>query len=243
MQKGRCRTRLRGDRRSVSLGGSGCGANSDLKGDIEDWCRHVRYSSSTTQSNVPNSLVIEWMLTWIIIIHMFMIQKATHRNQSTAMMRVMSSVGSPTEVSTITMVTRPAWGMPAAPILAAVAVILDWREAHRHTEMKQCQRFLLLLSVLVLIFSFFLPDGDDLTKIHLHVVDLGNKDGCQRLVKGRSVHVNGGTDGQHETRDSLVNFVVLLQTFKGDREGGWAGTWKNGNGSLKEQSYILGNML
>ncbi len=36
----------------------------------------------------------------------------------------MSSGGKPTEVRTITMVTRPAWGIPAAPILAAVAVIL-----------------------------------------------------------------------------------------------------------------------
>lgn len=50
--------------------------------------------------------------------------KMTHRNQSTAMMRVMSSVGSPTEVNTITMVTSPACGIPAAPILAAVAVML-----------------------------------------------------------------------------------------------------------------------
>ena len=41
------------------------------------------------------------------------------------MMRVMSSVGSPTEVSTMTMVTSPAWGMPAAPMLAAVAVMLQ----------------------------------------------------------------------------------------------------------------------
>lgn len=37
----------------------------------------------------------------------------------------MSSVGRPTDVNTITMVTRPAWGIPAAPMLAAVAVILD----------------------------------------------------------------------------------------------------------------------
>lgn len=64
-----------------------------------------------------------------------MTQEATHRNQSTAMMSVMSSVGSPTEVSTITMVTSPAWGMPAAPILAAVAVILDWGKTWR--QMKQ----------------------------------------------------------------------------------------------------------
>lgn len=48
----------------------------------------------------------------------------TYKAQSTAMMRVMSSVGRPTEVSTITMVTSPACGIPAAPILAAVAVML-----------------------------------------------------------------------------------------------------------------------
>lgn len=52
-------------------------------------------------------------------------QHVTYNAQSTAMMRVMSSVGNPTDVSTITMVTSPACGMPAAPILAAVAVILD----------------------------------------------------------------------------------------------------------------------
>lgn len=52
----------------------------------------------------------------------------THRNQSTAIISEMSSVGSPTEVNTITMVTSPAWGIPAAPILAAVAVMLFHRE-------------------------------------------------------------------------------------------------------------------
>uniref|UniRef100_A0A286XII4 Uncharacterized protein n=1 Tax=Cavia porcellus TaxID=10141 RepID=A0A286XII4_CAVPO len=44
-----------------------------------------------------------------------------NRNQSTAMIRVTSSAGRPTALSTITMVTRPAWGTPAAPMLAAVA--------------------------------------------------------------------------------------------------------------------------
>lgn len=34
--------------------------------------------------------------------------RKTHRNQSTAMINDMSSVGSPTDVNTITMVTRPA---------------------------------------------------------------------------------------------------------------------------------------
>lgn len=49
----------------------------------------------------------------------------THRAQSTAMISVISSVGSPTEVSTMTMVTSPDWGIPAAPMLAAVAVMLQ----------------------------------------------------------------------------------------------------------------------
>lgn len=43
------------------------------------------------------------------------------------MISVMSSVGKPTEVSTITMVTSPACGIPAAPMLAAVAVMLEER--------------------------------------------------------------------------------------------------------------------
>lgn len=52
----------------------------------------------------------------------------TYKAQSTAMMRVISSVGRPTEVSTITMVTSPACGIPAAPMLAAVAVMLREQE-------------------------------------------------------------------------------------------------------------------
>lgn len=47
------------------------------------------------------------------------------------MISVMSSVGRPTDVRTMTMVTRPAWGMPAAPTLAAVAVILHMEREHR----------------------------------------------------------------------------------------------------------------
>ena len=45
------------------------------------------------------------------------------RSQSTVRMRDTASLGSPTVCSTITIVTSPAWGMPAAPMLAAVAVM------------------------------------------------------------------------------------------------------------------------
>lgn len=48
----------------------------------------------------------------------------TYRNQSTTSIKVTSSIGNPTAARTITMVTRPACGTPAAPIEAAVAVIL-----------------------------------------------------------------------------------------------------------------------
>lgn len=65
-------------------------------------------------------------------IPLFMMERLTftYKAQSTAMMRVMSSVGRPTEVSTITMVTSPACGIPAAPILAAVAVMLREKTVH-----------------------------------------------------------------------------------------------------------------
>lgn len=58
----------------------------------------------------------------------------THRIQSMATMRVMSSGGRPTEVRTITMVTKPACGIPAAPILAAVAVMLQQGETTVNTR-------------------------------------------------------------------------------------------------------------
>lgn len=69
-------------------------------------------------------------------------------------------------------------------------------------------------------FSKHLPDGNDLTKVHLHVVDLSNKDGRQSLVECRPIHVNGGANRQNKSGDSLVNSVVLLQTLEGDGECG-----------------------
>ena len=52
------------------------------------------------------------------------LRQCTYKNQSTAIMSETSSAGKPSVSSTITMVTTPACGIPAAPILAAVAVIL-----------------------------------------------------------------------------------------------------------------------
>lgn len=49
----------------------------------------------------------------------------TYKSQSTAMIRLTSFVGSPTAVKTSSIVTRPALGTDAAPILARVAVKLE----------------------------------------------------------------------------------------------------------------------
>ena len=51
-------------------------------------------------------------------------RKETHRIQSTAKMSDTCSVGRPMAVSTSSMVTRPALGMLAAPMLARVEVRL-----------------------------------------------------------------------------------------------------------------------
>ncbi len=49
-------------------------------------------------------------------------------------MRVISLIGRPTEVKTITMVTRPALGTEAAPMAARVAVMLELKKANKYTN-------------------------------------------------------------------------------------------------------------
>jgi hypothetical protein len=51
--------------------------------------------------------------------------KLAYNSQSTAMIYDRSSVGKPTVLSTINMVTSAALGILAAPILVAVAAILE----------------------------------------------------------------------------------------------------------------------
>lgn len=60
------------------------------------------------------------------------------------------------------------------------------------------------------------PDSDNLARVQLDAVHLGNEDGGHSLIQGSSVHVDGGADRQHETGDSFVNTQVLLQTAEGD---------------------------
>lgn len=69
-----------------------------------------------------------------------------------------------------------------------------------------------------------LPDGDDLAKVELVVVHLGNENRRHGLVECRAVHVDGGAYGQHEADDSSVDVVVLEEALEGDRQSGRAAT-------------------
>lgn len=63
---------------------------------------------------------------------------------------------------------------------------------------------------------FFWPDGDDLTRVEMDTIHLGNEDGCHSLIQSSSVHVDGGSHREHKTGDSLVNPQVLLQAPEGN---------------------------
>lgn len=63
------------------------------------------------------------------------------------------------------------------------------------------------------------PDGYNLTGIKWYAVHLGDEDGCDGLVQSCSIHVDGGTNREHETSDSLVDGQVLFQAAEGDGKG------------------------
>lgn len=71
-----------------------------------------------------------------------------------------------------------------------------------------------------------LPNSDDLSKVKLIVIHLGDEDGCHGLVERRAVHVDGRSDGQHETDDASVDVVVLKEALEGDRQSSRATTGK-----------------
>ena len=139
-----------------------------------------------------------------------------------ATMSVMSSGGRPTDVSTITMVTRPAWGIPAAPMLAAVAVMLQDRETRMRTTEEEAEFTGPLSSCSFSSVGDGLPDGDQLSKVQLIVIDLSNKDGRHCLVQRRAVHVDGGAHREDEAGDLSVNVAVFQQTLHGDGQCGRA---------------------
>ena len=64
----------------------------------------------------------------------------------------------------------------------------------------------------------FWPDCDNLTRVKVNSVHLGNEDSSHSFIQSSSIHVDGGTDWEHKTSDSFVNTQILLQTTKSDRQ-------------------------
>ena len=108
------------------------------------------------------------------------------------MMMETASLGKPTVSRTMTRVTRPACGIPAAPMLAAVAVI----------------------EMMITWFGIYVPPKigktSHLSKCWVHPGHLCDEDGSNCLVEGCPVHVDGRPDGQHKAGDSGVDFVALV---------------------------------
>lgn len=60
------------------------------------------------------------------------------------------------------------------------------------------------------------PDCNDLSAVQGDVIHLGDKDGRHGLIQRRAVHVDGGTDGQHEPGHTFIDLQIFLQAAKGD---------------------------
>lgn len=74
----------------------------------------------------------------------------------------------------------------------------------------------------VVLLDHTLPNGDNLAKVELIIIDLGDEDGCDRLVERRAVHVDGCPDRQHEANNASVDVVVLEEALKSNRQSGRA---------------------
>lgn len=61
-----------------------------------------------------------------------------------------------------------------------------------------------------------LPDGENLSKVQVHVIDLSNKYGSHSLIQGSAIHVDGGTHRKYKPCHSFIHTVVLLQTAESD---------------------------
>ena len=69
-----------------------------------------------------------------------------------------------------------------------------------------------------------LPNDDDLINAGRHLLYLRYEDGSHGLIEGGAIHVDGGSDGQHEPCHTRVGTELLLQALNGHRQCGRAAT-------------------
>ena len=127
-----------------------------------------------------------------------------------------ASLGKPTVSRTMTRVTRPACGIPAAPILAAVAVIeimITWKiEICKKVPQKMaetCQKVPQKIGNICHKVQPKIGRHHHLSNRRVHPGHLCDEDCSNCLIEGCAVHVDCCPNGQHKTGDSGVNLVAL----------------------------------
>lgn len=124
----------------------------------------------------------------------------TYNIQSTAKMSDISSGGNPTVSNTITNVTRPACGIPAAPMLAAVDVILDQTNDSTIDDVR----------MLSLLYWLILPHSDHFAKGQWNAAELGNKNRCDCFIQSRPIHINCGSNRHHKSCHVGIDIIFFF---------------------------------
>lgn len=81
------------------------------------------------------------------------------------------------------------------------------------------------------------PDGDDLAKVKLVIIDLRDEYCCHSLIESGAIHIDGGAHREHETDDAAVNVVVLQEALEGYRQCGRAGGKQNKTQSFQNSKW------
>eukprot|EP00108_Taenia_solium_P006307 TsM_000966200 transcript=TsM_000966200 gene=TsM_000966200 len=132
----------------------------------------------------------------------------TNSIQSTAKMRAMSLIGRPTEVSTITIVTRPALGTAAAPMAANVAVMLDEDTATLKLLLDQ------LVATAHKRMSKNIPNSNELTNRESVFINLGDKDASNSFVKSSTIHVDCSTDRENKASHPSIYAQIFFEASR-----------------------------
>ena len=67
-----------------------------------------------------------------------------------------------------------------------------------------------------------IPNTQNLDGVQNDAIELGDENNCNHLIKGSSIHVDGGGNGQHKRSDSSVTLQFVLTTLESDRKRGGA---------------------
>ena len=126
--------------------------------------------------------------------------------------------------------TSPAWGIPAAPIAAAVAVILSKKYSLSYFLKPE--------------FPFKIPDSHDISYGQRNSSDLSNEDSSNCFIQRRSVHVNRSLvwkerhiknqkmkyfglssypNRNDKSRDSRIDLILLFKALERNRQSSRTG--------------------